>query len=84
MQALESSHSDQHRDDPSKGSDQSKLNSSRPADLGTAFAEMVEHCSFDLPESSSVERAHIGIAEIIGAVIVVGAVLLLIQRLFLS
>jgi hypothetical protein len=84
MQVLESSHPDRHGDGRSNGSDQSKLNSSAPANLSNAFFEMVERCSFDLPESSSEERDHIGIPDIIGAVILVAAVLLLIQRLIFT
>lgn len=84
MQVLEPSQRDRHRDDRSNGSDQPKLNSSTPANLSNAFAEMVEQCRFDLPESSSEERDHIGIPDIIGAVILVGAVVLLIQRLIFT
>ena len=84
VQVSESSQPDRHGDDRSKGSDQSKPNSSTPANLSTAFVEMVEQCRFDLPESSSEERDHIGIPDIIGAVTLVAAVLLLIQRLIFT
>jgi hypothetical protein len=84
IQVLESSHPDRHGDDRSNGSDQSELESSTPANPSNAFAEMVERCRFDLPESSSEDRDHMGIPDIIGAVILVAAVLLLIQRLIFT
>lgn len=84
IQILESSHPDRHVEDRSNGSDQSKLKSSTPANLSNAFAEMVERCRFDLPESSSEDRDHMGIPDTIGAVILVAAVLLLIQRLIFT
>jgi hypothetical protein len=80
IQVLQSSHPDRREDDRSNGSNQSKSTSSTPANLSNAFADMVEQCRFDLPESSSEERDRIGIPDIIGAVIIVGAVVLLIQR----
>ena len=84
IQILESSHPDRHGEDRLNGSDQSELKSSTPANLSNAFAEMVERCRFDLPESSSGDRDHTGIPDIIGAVILVAAVLLLIQRLIFT
>jgi hypothetical protein len=52
------------------------------SELSTALVEMREESRFNLPESSSVERARVGIADLIGAMILVAAALLLIQRLF--
>jgi hypothetical protein len=80
LQVPESLHSDRY--DPANRSDQSKLISSTSTDLSIAFVEMTERSRFALSESSSVEGARIGIAEIIGAVIMVAVALLLIQRLF--
>jgi hypothetical protein len=67
--------------DPLQAWDQSKLISSM-SELSTALVEMREESRFNLPESSSDERARVGIADLIGAMILVAAALLLIQRLF--
>ena len=61
----------------SKEPDPSTKPSPLPADLATAFEEMVEGCCIDWPESLAVERVWAAIAELVAAALVVAGVVVL-------
>jgi hypothetical protein len=70
--------------DPSNEPDHSTENAPMPATLSTAFAETVEECNFNWPESLRVEKAYAGIVEIVAGVFVLAGLIALAERIILS